>query len=181
MPDPHRRLRRARPEDIDALVRLEQAFPSDRLGRIHFRRLLAHGHADIWVYEEAGRVLGEAVVLYRRGARSARLYSLMVDPASQGQGIGRFMLEAAERAARERGCARMRLEVRVDNARAIRLYRRAGYAATDWMVGFYQDRTDALRMCKTLNGVETGQGHAGAVARGGSSRAHAGQGHGQQA
>lgn len=176
MSDTLRRLRRARPEDIDALVRLEQAFPSDRLGHVHFRRLLMRGNADIWVYEEAGRVLGEAVVLYRRGVRSARLYSLMVDPACQGQGIGRFMLEAAERAACERGCERMRLEVRVDNVRAIRLYCRTGYAATDWMEGFYEDRTDALRMCKTLNGVEAEDAPAGA-GRGASLRARTDQEH----
>ncbi|MBI2779202.1 MAG: GNAT family N-acetyltransferase [Gammaproteobacteria bacterium] len=55
------------------------------------------------------------------------VYSLVVDPACQGRGIARGLLEAAEQAAAAKGCITMRLEVRADNEAAIRLYCKAGY------------------------------------------------------
>ena len=71
--------------------------------------------------------VGYAVVLTRRGSRSARLYSIAVAAEAAGRGIGSRLLAAAEEAARRRGADRLHLEVRADNSTAIRLYERAGY------------------------------------------------------
>ena len=99
---------------------------------------------------EAGTLLGKAVVFVRRGTDIARLYSIAVADAARGRGLGVALLTAAERAARKRGAARMRLEVRQDNAAAIRLYERQGYRRFGARAHFYEDGGDAWRYEKIL-------------------------------
>jgi len=144
------RVRRARLADLDALVRLEQSFSSDRLSRASFRHLLRRGHAEIWVCENHGEVAGNAVVLYRRGIRAARCYSLVVRPTERRRGIARTLMKRAEAAALARGCREMRLEVRPDNAAAVGFYRKHGYETTGKFPGFYEDGSEAMKMCKRL-------------------------------
>jgi ribosomal protein S18 acetylase RimI-like enzyme len=102
------------------------------------------------VYARATQVLGNAVVLYRRGSRGARLYSLVTHPAHRGRGIGQRLLAAAEHAARRRRCSEMRLEVRPANRAAIRIYGKRGYEVTQRIERFYGDGADALRLVKAL-------------------------------
>ncbi len=144
------RLRQAHLADLDALVRLEQSFRSDRLSRASFRHLLRRGRAQVWVCEDRGAIAGNAVVLYRRGSNTARCYSLVVHPDHRRRGIARALLQRAEAAAVTRGCRAMRLEVRPDNRAALGFYRGNGYATTEKIAGFYEDGTDAFRMRKRL-------------------------------
>lgn len=137
--------------DLGALLALEAHFPGDRLSRTSLRHFLSRGNASVRVWEEAGRVLGSAVVLYRRGFHAARLYSLVVDPAARGRGVARGLLERAEREASERGCVAMRLEVREDNAAALALYAAAGYSVVGRAADYYEDHSSALRMRKFLS------------------------------
>lgn len=153
------RLRQARLADLDALVRLEQSFPSDRLSRASFRHLLRRGRAQIRVCEDDGVIIGNTVVLYRRGTDTARCYSLVVHPDHRRRGIARALLQHAEAAAVTRGCREMRLEVRPDNRAAIGFYRENGYETTEKIAGFYEDGADAFRMCKRLASV-TGKSSA---------------------
>ena len=59
------------------------------------------------------------------------LYDIRVDDAVQGLGYGRALLDAVEGAARQAGCASLRLHVFGHNDRARRLYEGAGYRATN--------------------------------------------------
>lgn len=146
-------IRQAGIGDLAALVQLEEQFPSDRLSRARFRYLLQRGHAVVWVGESNGLLVGNAVVLYRRGTSIARLYSLVVHPGFQRRGIARALLAAAESAAGGQGCRELRLEVRPDNTRAIGFYRKTGYAMTGRVGKFYEDGMDALKMRKRLVAV----------------------------
>lgn len=134
--------------DLDTLVALEQEFPGDRMSRAAMSRMLGRETAQVWVAVQGGEVVGDAIVLYRRGFESARLYSMVVHPSRRGQGVARALLEAAEEGARERGCIVMRLEVREDNAPAIALYRGAGYESVGRTSDYYEDHSTAIRMRK---------------------------------
>lgn len=145
-------LRPPRRSDLDRLVEIENAaFAGDRLSRRALRHLMMSESAALLVAEAEGGIAGCAVVLFRKGTKRARLYSIAVDPARSGQGIGTRLLDAAEAEARSRGRAVMGLEVRADNAVAIGLYERAGYRLVQRKHGYYEDGEDGLKMHKKLS------------------------------
>jgi ribosomal protein S18 acetylase RimI-like enzyme len=150
--DPPPSLRRALPADLDALVALEdRAFDGDRLSRRSFKRFLDRTRSsDLLVLEREGVLSGYALVIYRAGTALARLYSIAVDPACKGRGLGARLLAEAEHAAFARDCAVMRLESRPDNTAAIALYTRHGYRQFDVVPDYYEDHAAALRFHKWL-------------------------------
>lgn len=147
-------IRRATRADLAALLALEEAtFDSDRISRAQWRRHLDGASASVLVHGAPGAVDAAAVLFYRRGSREARLYSLAVGAHTRGAGLGGAVLAAAEADARARGCISIRLEVRTDNAAAIALYERRGYARGELRAGFYEDGADAWRYAKQLRVV----------------------------
>jgi ribosomal protein S18 acetylase RimI-like enzyme len=157
-------IRPARAGDIDALAAVERAeFPTDRISRKSFARLIRSPSAAVLAAGEPA--CGYCVVLFRKGARAARLYSIAVARVEGGGGVGRALLEAAERAAASRGCDAMRLEVREDNLRARKLYERNGYTRFARIGDYYADGSPALRYQKPLG--RTAAGLAGEGGRAG--------------
>jgi len=78
----------------------------------------------------ADEPVGVAVCFFGLSTFRARpllnIHDLAVLPQHRGQGVGRALLRAAEEHARRKGCCRLTLEVRDDNA-ARALYRRVGF------------------------------------------------------
>ncbi|MFL6622820.1 MAG: GNAT family N-acetyltransferase [Sulfurifustis sp.] len=144
------RCRLANRTDLPALLELERSFPGDRLSRRSFEHLLNGAHADVWVCAAGERVIADAVVLYRRGTRSARLYSIVVAHEARGSGVASALLRTLEATARRRGCERVSLEVRTDNRAALALYEKRGYRVVRRIAGFYEDGQDALRLERVL-------------------------------
>jgi ribosomal protein S18 acetylase RimI-like enzyme len=144
------RVRPALPQDLASLLELEASFPSDNLSRRSFRHLLIKANANVLVFEIQNKIAGNVIVLYRRNTSHARLYSLIVDPQHQQQGIARALMQAAEDAARNKGCNFMNLELRPDNEAALRLYERSGYKMIKREEAFYEDGSTALRMQKLI-------------------------------
>ena len=143
-------IRPATAADIDALVALEAGFPAeDRFDRRTWRRLLA-GQTTTLIRESEGRINASAVLLFRQGSDIARLYSITVAPSARGQGLGARLLSACEDAARQRGARALRLEVRVANSSAHRLYDAAGYRVIAALESYYPDGEAAHRMEKVL-------------------------------
>ncbi|MGC4010205.1 MAG: GNAT family N-acetyltransferase [Pseudomonas sp.] len=137
--------------DLPNLLWLEEeSFAQDRISVRSFRRLIAAPSARLLVVEGDGELQGYALLLLRRGLDIARLYSLAISRQAQGQGLGGALLERCEQLASARGCRRLRLEVRLDNASAIGLYERSGYHRFARSPGFYEDGSDAWRYEKTL-------------------------------
>ena len=146
------RVRRAELSDLDDLVALEQhTFSSDRLSRAQYRRHLDSDTAQVLIARADQRhFLGTAVLFFRKGSGVARLYSLASQPDARGMGVGSALLDAAESAARQHRCRALRLEVRVDNAAAIRLYEQRNYRRIGHYPHYYEDRADAWRYEKAL-------------------------------
>lgn len=61
----------------------------------------------------------------------ARVLHVVVDSAAQGRGVGAALMREVATRARSKGCARWRLNVKPDNAAAIRLYERCGMREID--------------------------------------------------
>jgi GNAT superfamily N-acetyltransferase len=81
------------------------------------------GH--VFVFEEAGAVLGFGVVLPRDDG-DAELDGLFVEPDAWGRGIGRRLMDHAAALARGRGCHALKV---VANKRALGFYAKCGFQA----------------------------------------------------
>ena len=157
-------VRDALPGDLDALAAIEnQCFSMDRISRSGLRRFLAQesvrAKQENGIPQRRSRTLvagqgtviyGYAIILLRRNSLIARIYSIAVLPEHRRTGMARTLLADAESVATEAGRNRMRLEVREDNAGAIRLYTSVGYQPFGRIEPYYEDRTAAIRMEKPL-------------------------------
>ena len=146
------RIRPGAMDDIDALLTLERnVFAADCMSRKSLRRFLSVPTAVVLIAEQHRKVAGCAVLLMHASSPAlARLYSIAVDPANAGHGVGPRLLRSCEEVARVHGRAQIRLEVHEQNPRAIAFYRREGYAEFGRHVGYYKDLGDALRFRKEL-------------------------------
>lgn len=149
------RIRPARPADAVALAALElRAFPGDRMSARQYRHHAASPNAVVLVAgDPGGPVIGSAVVFFRAGSTTGRLYSIAVDPAARGRGLGATLLAAVEAAARRRGATALRLEVRQDNPVAIAMYEARGYRRIGARTAYYEDGADAWRYERPLRGA----------------------------
>ncbi len=118
------RLRAASPADAQAIHRLLVARDVADIGRADctlddVRADLAGTHADTWVVEDGGEIVGHAV-LDDRGAM------VSVHPGREGRGAGTLLRAAAETRAGERGL-KVQQGVVASNAAARAHLRAAGY------------------------------------------------------
>jgi ribosomal protein S18 acetylase RimI-like enzyme len=136
-------VRRARAEDLDALVALlgelfsiEADFRPDPARQRRGLALLLDDplRAVVLVAERGGRVVGvvtaQLVVSTAEGAPSAWVEDAIVEAAERGRGVGRALLEAIEARAAELGATRLQLVADRDNAPALAFYARIGWAPT---------------------------------------------------
>lgn len=78
-----------------------------------------------------GQIDGRLIATVMAGFEGHRgwMNYLAVDPAHRSQGHGRALLETIEQALLARGCPKLNLQVRADNAAVIAFYGAAGYVA----------------------------------------------------
>ncbi|MBI1235397.1 MAG: GNAT family N-acetyltransferase [Alphaproteobacteria bacterium] len=145
-------IRSATPADLDTLTAVEGAAfaPEDRFARRNLRRMLASRSAWIGIAESGDVPAGAAILLFRKGARTARLYSIASDPGFAGQGVGAALMTACVAEAVRRGCDRLRLEVRASNTRALALYERSGFSLLKEKKAYYADGESALILERDL-------------------------------
>lgn len=93
------------------------------------RTIAAQPGDDVYVvFVENARVLAYGLLRGWNEGYAVPSLGIAVDPASRGRGLGRLMMEYLEAMARHRGAPSIRLRVHKDNARAIAMYQRRGYA-----------------------------------------------------
>jgi GNAT superfamily N-acetyltransferase len=118
-------IRAARADDYDAFVVLRRELgvddpvPSEE-------RFANHLVPRMLVYERRRQVQG--YVLYAKLTASGHIASLVVSPGERGGGVGTALMMAAAQQLRARGLTGdWHLNVKADNAPAIRLYERLGF------------------------------------------------------
>lgn len=98
------------------------------------------------VADDDGVIAGYGGLLAQPGGQ-ADVLTLAVAEHRWGEGIGGALLDGLLTEAGRRGCTEIFLEVRVDNDRAQRLYRRRGFTDIGIRRAYYQPSgTDALVM-----------------------------------
>jgi ribosomal-protein-alanine N-acetyltransferase len=147
-------LRRMRWWDIPGVILLEHAtFPEDAWSVGMFWSELAEASTRYYLVaeeypagnDEEPRLIGYAGLL--AGVGEAEVLTIAVEPTRAGRGLGAVLLTELMREAARRDCDDVVLEVRVDNARAQRLYRRFGFQDVGIRKGYYQPMgIDALVM-----------------------------------
>ena len=122
-------LRRYRDADRDALIALwREAFPDDPPHNEPAAMLDAKLAVDDLVFgaECGGRLAGACMAGY--DGHRGWLYAVAVRPRHRRSGIGRGLVELALAALRERGCIKVNLQIRADNAAVEAFYHALGFA-----------------------------------------------------
>lgn len=101
-----------------------------RIDAVDLESLIADPTQVVIVAEASGAAVG-CVQVSDKGAGLAYLGMLTVDPMLQGSGLGRALIDEAERVAKDRfGANRMEMTVIVQRTELIDWYVRRGYALT---------------------------------------------------
>lgn len=128
------------------MIRRLEASLSD-LARIHalcfdqgwsagvFADLAVKPHHRIYVAEEDGAVVSFIVLTVVAG--EGEILTLATDPAHQGRGLAGELLTHVVAELRDEGALDMVLEVAVDNAPALALYRRFGFQRVGLRKAYY--------------------------------------------
>jgi ribosomal protein S18 acetylase RimI-like enzyme len=148
------------PADFDNLYALEEvcfASPS-RFSRRYMRLLVGRAHAATWIAEEAGQIVGFAIVDWTEDDNETAAYVQTVEVAieARGQGVGRELLNRIEDSARLAEGRSIWLHVEEENAAAIRLYEAQGYRCEGREENYYPGGRAALIYVKRLGAEAAG-------------------------
>lgn len=139
------KIRKAVSLDVSKLFALEQElftsanFPLSRGSfAYHMKNNL------LFVAEVEEEIAGYALVLVKRA--NAKLYSIGVAEAHRGKKVAFKLLEAVNVELISMGFGKLLLEVRVDNERAIALYKDFSFTLKKQLKSFYRDGCDAYLM-----------------------------------
>jgi GNAT superfamily N-acetyltransferase len=90
-----------------------------------------NGTAAVFLAEDEGRAVGTATgAAYDVAPGDAHVYAMWVAPDARGAGVGRALLDAVVRWARDRACGRLALTVTETNAVARAFYPACGFVET---------------------------------------------------
>ena len=159
VPDPVITYRPGRHEDVPALVNLLTRCdatmaewappgwepPATEIDGARLAERLSDPHCGVTVADSGGTAVGFSTLRPADEAGRGHISNLFVDPDHWGKGIGRGLLARAEQDMRERGWRVGELSTQSLNARARRLYERAGWYDTG---GRHPHKDDGLEMAE---------------------------------
>jgi [ribosomal protein S18]-alanine N-acetyltransferase len=152
-------------QDVDAVLRIEQAAYTFPWTRGNFIDSLAAGHVCEMLcgpqLQFHDTVLGYFVVL--PGFEEMHLLNLTVSPIEQSRGLGQLLLAAIVRRCQRGAAQALWLEVRRGNHRARQIYERFGFETMGIRKGYYPQalgaREDALLMRLKIESTSQGAQH----------------------
>ena len=122
-------------QDIDTVLRIEQAAYQFPWSRGNFIDSLSAGHAAQLMCNAQGQLLGYFVAML--GVEEMHLLNLTVAPDVQGRGHGRHLLGVLVDRCRSEASHSLWLEVRQSNQRAQSIYEQFGFRACGLRKGYY--------------------------------------------
>ncbi len=144
-------LRDFRPEDLEAVYRLDQSCFEEGIAytRGQIRAFLAREGAIALVAEAEGGGLLAFAIGHVAGARG-HLVTIDIAASERGRGLGRRLLFELKSQMAAAGARDVRLEVDRRNIEAIRFYERMGFRAVRALPDYYGPGLDGLRMTRKL-------------------------------
>lgn len=142
---------------VEAVAALEnRLFAADAWSAEAFWAELAQAESRYYlVAEREDQVRGYGGLLAVPGGPDADVMTLAVDPADQGHGWGARLLGELLAEAKRRRCGTVFLDVKADNAAALRLYERHGFERVSVRRRYYADGDDAVVMRRSGREKET--------------------------
>jgi [ribosomal protein S18]-alanine N-acetyltransferase len=140
-------LRPAVEEDLPQILALERAVHQDPWTEQGFRAEWAKDYSHCLVLtddETDERVYGYVIFWVLLG--ECQVLNVVVDPAFQGRGYGKKLLQQVVSIALSENLEKLTLDVRISNERAIRLYAGSGFRMVARRKGFYTDGEDGVQM-----------------------------------
>ena len=134
--------------DIRRVMEIEEESSLDGDSALYME-LYEDWPAGFMVVEKDDSVIG-FVVLVLTLEGDGRIFALAVDSRYRGWGVGRTLLKLAFNTLRKRKIGFVRLEVRVSNQIAQRLYRSMGFIDVGFIPFYYKDGEGAVLMRKVL-------------------------------
>lgn len=128
---------RALEEAGDAEYFCPHAFTDDTVENLIQRR-----QRDLYyVLVERKKVLGYGMLRGWDEGYDIPSLGIAIHPSARGAGLGRVLMHFLHASARREGAKKVRLRVKANNARAVKLYEDLGYKfkslETDYLVGFF--------------------------------------------
>lgn len=138
-------IKKASHSDVKRLCELEKKLFSKENFPLSYGSLRYHVKNNmLYLFEMEGSVAGYVLVLVKR--RDAKLYSIGVDKTHRGKKIANELLSFATKELSLMGFEKLLLEVRIDNEKAISLYKKSGFEIKKTIKEFYGDGCDAYLM-----------------------------------
>jgi GNAT superfamily N-acetyltransferase len=129
-------LRPAAPADVDRIASLftDEGYPSGPSDIVERLERFASAQSRVIVADHDGEILGfialHAIPRFEHSDRVLRIMALVVDPGVRERGIGRLLMDEAERVGLELGAAFVEVTAGHHRPDAFRLYEELGYDAT---------------------------------------------------
>jgi len=134
--------------DIRRMVEIEEGSNLDGDAGLYLE-LYEEWPEGFLVAEREEEVIG-FVVMVLTPEGEGRVFALAVDSRYRGKGVGRTLLKAGFSVLRKRKVGYVRLEVRVSNQIAQRLYRSMGFVEIGFVPFYYKNGEGAIVMRKML-------------------------------
>lgn len=145
-------MRQARIEDIERLLEIEkECFKSPWSKEDFIYELTQNPYSNVWVLEKGEKIIAyyDLWLIFEQ----ADLANIAVASAYQGKGYGDILIQHAQQQAQKAGCEVIGLEVRVNNEKAITLYKKHGFTIINVRKGYYEEdgqHIDGYRMMKGI-------------------------------
>lgn len=142
------------PADFHDLYAIEEVCfqPPERFTRRYMRMLIESASTAVWIAEENAKMTGFAIVEWAEQVRGIIAYIATIEvlPGFRKLGVGAELLHRLEGSANAERAIAIWLHVDLENAAAIRLYERLGYANSGRAENFYARNRPAAIYVKQL-------------------------------